>query len=44
VARNEGEKKCVHGFGGGNLNGRRTLGRTGSRWEDKIKTCLKGVG
>ena len=30
----EGEKKWVHGFGGENLNGSRTLGRTGGRWED----------
>jgi hypothetical protein len=37
TGRNEREDNCVHGFGGGNLSGKRRLERHSLRWENNIK-------
>ena len=35
--RHERGDNCVHGFGGGNMSGKRRLGRYSLRWENNIK-------
>jgi hypothetical protein len=39
----KGVKIWVVGFGG-KPEGKRALGRTGGRWDDNIKTDIKGIG
>jgi hypothetical protein len=38
------EEKRIQGFGGGNLRGKKPLGRARHRWEGKIKMVLQEVG
>ena len=38
-----GEVRCIQGFGG-ELEGKRPLGRPRRRWEDNIKMDLQEVG
>jgi len=39
-----GEERCVQGFGGGKVDGKRPLGRPKCRWEDKIKMDIQEFG